>query len=638
MNHLGARPFLLLLLLSQSVISSVAKPLALHPDNSHYFLYKGKPLIIITSAEHYGAVLNLDFDYVPYLNELRSKGLNGTRTFTGAYVEPQGAFNIEQNTLAPAPERFISPWARSSTPGYANGGNKFDLTQWDPAYFKRLKDFVAQAEKRDIIVEINLFCPFYEEPQWKLSPQNASNNINGMGEVARTNVYTLDKHGGLLNVHEAMVRKVVAELNGYDNIYYEICNEPYFGGVTIEWQHHIVDVIVEAEKKLRNKHLISMNISNGSARITNAHPAVSIFNFHYAAPPTTVAVNYGLNKVIGDNETGFRGTNNLPYRVEAWDFILAGGGLYNNLDYSFTAEHENGTFAYPGTQPGGGNPAFRTEMKILKDFINGFDFVKMKPDASFVGRGVPTGATARGLMEPGKVYAVYIGPTPVPKDLFSVRWVGKVEPKFSETYTFHTFSNDGVKLWIDGKPIVDNWTEHSGTENTGTIPLKAGQKVDLRLEYFQSAGGAALKLSWSSPSQKKEIVPASQFWTPDGRSHGLQGRYYTEKNFEHLQMSRVDRTIDFDWTDTSPFARILKPSETNQIANLAVKLPAGAYEAEWLNTKTGQVDKREPFELSGGSATLASPPYSEDIALRIKATKTKSNSKKKAQPIYHKPK
>src|SRR4029453_5559515 len=92
-----------------------AAPLALHPANPHYFLLAGKPAILITSGEHYGAVLNLDFDYVPYLDELKAKKLNLTRTFTGAYVEPQGAFNIAQNTLAPASGRFIAPWTRTAT-------------------------------------------------------------------------------------------------------------------------------------------------------------------------------------------------------------------------------------------------------------------------------------------------------------------------------------------------------------------------------------------------------------------------------------------------------------------------------------------------------------------------------------------
>src|SRR3990172_4154717 len=92
-----------------------AEPLSLHPDNPHYFLFRGRPAVLITSGEHYGAVLNLDFDYIRYLNEVQSKGLNLTRTFSGSYVEIPGSFGIPDNTLAPAPGRVISPGARSST-------------------------------------------------------------------------------------------------------------------------------------------------------------------------------------------------------------------------------------------------------------------------------------------------------------------------------------------------------------------------------------------------------------------------------------------------------------------------------------------------------------------------------------------
>src|SRR6188768_3948822 len=121
------KPFIILL----AAATAHAAPLALHPDNPHYFLFREKPAALITSGEHYGAVLNLDFDYVKYLDTLAADGLNLTRTFSGAYVEPQGAFNIAENTLAPKPDRFISPWARSDQPGYPNGGNKFDLSKWN---------------------------------------------------------------------------------------------------------------------------------------------------------------------------------------------------------------------------------------------------------------------------------------------------------------------------------------------------------------------------------------------------------------------------------------------------------------------------------------------------------------------------
>lgn len=444
----------------RAVAAGPTKPLALHPDNPHYFLFRGKPTVLVTSGEHYGAVLNLDFDYAKYVETLAADGLNLTRTFSGAYVEPQGAFNIARNTLAPERDRFICPWARSETPGYANGGNKFDLTRWDAAYFERLKDFVTQAAGRGVIVEMNLFCPFYSEAQWKLSPQNAINNVNGVGNVARTDVYTLDKHGGLLAVHEAMTRKIVTELRDFDNVYYEICNEPYFGGVTLEWQHHIADVIVDTEKPFPNKHLISQNIANGKAEVRNPHAGVSIFNFHYASPPDTVGMNYGLDKVIGDNETGFKGTGNTHYRMEGWEFILAGGGLYNNLDYSFTVGHEDGTFAYPAKQPGGGNRALRRQLKILKDFIHSFDFIRMKPDNSVVKGGLSEGARARALANPGRQYAVYVFggkrtdlTLEIPAGRYRLQWLNPLSGKFDRR---EVVDHGGGKLTLSSPPYEED--------------------------------------------------------------------------------------------------------------------------------------------------------------------------------------
>jgi Cellulase (glycosyl hydrolase family 5) len=420
-----------------------SRSISLHPENPHYFLWRGQPTILITSGEHYGAVLNLDFDYIPYLDMLAKDGLNSTRIFTGVYSETVGNFKIVNNTLAPAPKRLICPWARS--------GDKFDLTKWDEHYFKRLRDFIAKASERSIVVEVNLFCPFYEDSMWGLSPMNIQNNINNVGAVERSNVYTLDKNGGLLPIQEAVTRKIVAELKDFDNVYYEICNEPYFGGVTMEWQRRIADVITDAQKDFPHKFLISQNIANGSQKIINPHPAVSIFNFHYATPPDAVALNYAFNKVVGDNETGFRGTADNPYRMEAWDFIIAGGALYNNLDYSFTVEHPDGTWAeLPATMPGGGGQALRRQLKILKDFISGFDFIRMKPDNGVIVSGVPGTLTARALVERGKAYAIYVRILPLPK---------QSSAGSSEESTIHAGPVLGLELppgcysaeWIDTK-------------------------------------------------------------------------------------------------------------------------------------------------------------------------------------------
>jgi hypothetical protein len=93
------------------------RPLSLHPDNTRYFLWREKPAVLVTSGEHYGALLNLDFDFVPYLEELQSHGLNHTRTFSGTYREIPGSFGITDNPLAPRPTRYIAPWAAQRHPG-----------------------------------------------------------------------------------------------------------------------------------------------------------------------------------------------------------------------------------------------------------------------------------------------------------------------------------------------------------------------------------------------------------------------------------------------------------------------------------------------------------------------------------------
>jgi hypothetical protein len=366
--------------------------------------------VLVSSAEHYGAVINLDFDFVPYLEELERNGLNQTRVWSGFYVEDSRAFGITDNTLAPAAGRYQPAWARSDQPGYANGGNRFDLSRWNPAFFTRLKRFVAEAARRDVMVEIVLFCPFYEDSMWRLSPLNPINNVNGLGEgLTRTTVH--DRSDARVTAfQESYVRKIVTELNAFDNIYFEIANEPYAHRLIDDgFERRIADVIVETERALPKQHLIAQNVANGSAAIDDPHPVVSIFNFHYAAPPTTVELNYGLGKVIADDETGFRGQADLPYRIEAWQFLLAGGGIFSHLDYSFTTGHPAGTWMpLPPNQPGGGGPRFRRQMRILGDFVRSFAFVRMRPATAWLAEPIPANLAARALVEEGRQYAVYV--------------------------------------------------------------------------------------------------------------------------------------------------------------------------------------------------------------------------------------
>jgi hypothetical protein len=243
--------------------AGAAEPIAPHPENPRYFLFRGRPAILITSREHYGAVLNRDFDHVPYRNELFARRFNLTRLFSGTYREVPGSF------------------------------------------------------------------------------------------AART--------------------------------------------------------IVETEAQLGGpRHMIAQNIANGGTKVKDPNPAVSLFNFHYATPPDVIALNAGLNRAIGDDETGFRGTGDLPYRSEAWDFMLAGGSTFSHLDYSFTVAHPDGSAPVKSPTPGGGGPAFRKQLTILRDFLSALDYVRMKPDRTVIKRGIPDKARAQTLVLPGRTYAIYL--------------------------------------------------------------------------------------------------------------------------------------------------------------------------------------------------------------------------------------
>ncbi len=95
---------------------------------------------------------------------------------------------------------------------------------------------------------------------------------------------------------------------------------------------------------------------------------------------------------------------------------------------------------------------------------------------------------------------------------YSVRWTGYVVPLFSETYTFTTVSDDGVRLLINNQLVVDNWTDHSTTSNPGSITLAAGQRYAITLEYYQGGGAAVIQLYWQSERQAQQIVPQIQLF------------------------------------------------------------------------------------------------------------------------------
>src|SRR5215217_2882077 len=103
-------------------------------------------------------------------------------------------------------------------------------------------------------------------------------------------------------------------------------------------------------------------------------------------------------------------------------------------------------------------------------------------------------------------------------DTFTTRWTGKVEPQYSQTYTFYTETDDGVRLWVNGQLIIDKWIDQGPTEWSGQISLNAGQRYDIRMDFYENGGGALARLSWSSASQPKQIIPQNRLYLPGSTS------------------------------------------------------------------------------------------------------------------------
>jgi hypothetical protein len=271
--------------------------------------------------------------------------------------------------------------------------------------------------------------------------------------------------------------------------------------------------------------------------------------------------NFLINKGIIDANT--------KIRLGPWGRrpIEAGSAINeNNIGIAHTANRVLNEYLLPRgfgeTRPHGG---------LAATYFDNIDFTGTK-----VTRTDATVNFDWGAGSPDPVLA--------PTD-FSARWKGQVWAGYSETYTFYTVSDDGVRLWVNNQLVIDNWSYHAPTENSGSINLVRGEKYNNKLEYFQGGGGATMKLSWSSPSQPKEIIPDSRFFA----GTGLRGTYFDHSDFTGTSMTRTDATVDFDWGGGSP----------------ALSIPADYFSARWQGqVSTGPAGTHTFYTVSDDGVRL----------------------------------
>lgn len=158
------------------------------------------------------------------------------------------------------------------------------------------------------------------------------------------------------------------------------------------------------------------------------------------------------------------------------------------------------------------------------------------------GRAIPVAA-----MGQAGDWNVFDGLAPQTQN-FSVRWSGVVTPTRSGDYTFSTLSDDGVRLTLNGRKLINNWAGHGATEDKGApVHLDAGRAYPLVLEYFQAGGGGTIHLRWQNGTGAPVTVPSGALRpSAASKEHGLKGEYFSGVNFDTLKLTRVDASVDSD--------------------------------------------------------------------------------------------
>jgi hypothetical protein len=292
-------------------------PLRVHPDNPRYFTdgtTAGDSLraVYLTGAHTWDSLQDMGesnppaaFDFNAYLDFLAQHDHNFIRLWRWELVSWDTAANDKKTAkrLVAAPH----PWARPG-PGQAlDGQPKFNLDQFNEAYFQRLRARVAASRDRGIYVSVMLFEGWgmqHVTNAWKAHPFHPDNHVNGLegdadGDGRGLEIHTL-RVPAVTKVQEAYARKVMDTVNDLDNVLYEISNEA--GVYSIEWQEHFIRFIHDYEQGKPKQHPVGLtfpysrdvkqrgsntNLVNSSADWISPNPDWGKFNLRTNPPPAT---------------------------------------------------------------------------------------------------------------------------------------------------------------------------------------------------------------------------------------------------------------------------------------------------------------------------------------------------------------
>ncbi|MEO1258153.1 MAG: PQQ-dependent sugar dehydrogenase [Bacteroidota bacterium] len=182
------------------------------------------------------------------------------------------------------------------------------------------------------------------------------------------------------------------------------------------------------------------------------------------------------------------------------------------------------------------------------------------------------------------------------EDYFLVRWEGFIKPVFSDTFNFHLITNDGSRLWIDEKSIINAWFGQGTTEYSGEIFLEKDRYYPIKLEFFEAIGEARIELFWSSPNLGKSIVPAAQLFpalavTNDLKITAFPNPVITELTVKIESPRLQNLTVSVFTADGKvQFSKLLEIPEGQSITTIPfVDLANGFYFVKFANENFSKI-------------------------------------------------
>jgi hypothetical protein len=444
---------------SEAQEHKIRGPLRIHPKNPRYFTDDGKRVVYLTGSHTWSNLQDMGpsdpppaFDFNAYLDFLVQHNHNFIRLWrweAPRYRYGQGAVSFCEP----------HPWLLTG-PGLARDGKpKFDLTKFNEAYFKRLRQRVEAALKRGIFVSIMLFeghCLQFADEGREFHPFHPDNNINGIGWKDWRDYYTL-ANPKILELQEAYVRKVIDTVNDLDNVLYEICNEA--GGYSTEWQYHMIRFVKAYEAKKRKQHPVGMtfqyqggtnaNLFNSPADWISPNPEGG---YRDDPPP-----NDGRKVVLNDTDHLW-GEGGNPQWV--WKTFTRGHHpLFMDRIVALTSKIV--TWAGRKGEDIPGAEEIRKAMGVTRKVAERVNLATMLP--------LPDLASTRYcLAEPGKQYIVYVpngGEVTVnltdAKGKFKAEWVHPIEGTTKSVGIVEGGSMQTLKPPFEGDAVLLLLSTHS---------------------------------------------------------------------------------------------------------------------------------------------------------------------------------